>query len=200
MGQLITYHFTLNSPWSYLGDRRLSEMAVRHGATVVHKPTNFGLVFPETGGLPLPKRAPARKAYRLQELERWRTYLGIPLIKNPYNFPSNERNGIGMVIAAINYGLDVSDLVNAIMTALWAEDRNIGDEATLINIANAQGLDGQGLLAAGRDDAIEAQWLQNSKDALTAGVFGAPTYALGKQLFWGQDRLEFLDRALDTSE
>ena len=123
-----------------------------------------------------------------------------PLIKNPDNFPSNERNGIGMVIAAINDGLDVSDLVNAIMTALWAEDRNIGDEATLINIADAQGLDGQGLLAAGRDDAIEAQWLQNSKDALTAGVFGAPTYALGKQLFWGQDRLEFLDRALDTSE
>ena len=105
-----------------------------------------------------------------------------------------------MVIAAINDGLDVSDLVNAIMAALWAEDRNIGDEATLINIANAQGLDGQRLLAAGRDDAIEAQWLQNSKDALTAGVFGAPTYALGKQLFWGQDRLEFLDRALDTSE
>tara|TARA_B100000676_G_C17662085_1_gene621962 strand:+ start:50 stop:652 length:603 start_codon:yes stop_codon:yes gene_type:complete len=200
MSQLITYHFTLNSPWSYLGDRRLSEIAVRHGATVVHKPTNFSLVFPETGGLPLPKRAPARKAYRQQELERWRTYLGIPLIKNPDNFPSNERNGIGMVIAAINDGLDVSDLVNAIMTALWAEDRNIGDEATLINIANAQGLDGQGLLAAGRDDAIEAQWLQNSKDALTAGVFGAPTYALGKQLFWGQDRLEFLDRALDTSE
>ena len=104
MGQTITYHFTLNSPWSYLGDARLAKMAARHGATVVHKPTNFGLVFPETGGLPLPKRAPARQAYRLQELERWPAHLGIPLIKQPDNFPSNERNGIGIVIAAINQG------------------------------------------------------------------------------------------------
>ena len=199
MGQTITYHFTLNSPWSYLGGRRLAEMAVRHGATVVHKPTNFGLVFPETGGLPLPKRAPARKAYRLQELERWTTYLEIPLITQPDNFPSNERNGVGMVIAAINEGPDVTDLVNAIMTALWAEDRNIGDEETLIGIAEAQGLDGEVLMKAGREDNIEAQWLQNSEDALTAGVFGAPTYALGEKLFWGQDRLEFLDRALDAS-
>ena len=196
MGQTITYHFTLNSPWSYLGDARLAKMAARHGATVVHKPTNFSLVFPETGGLPLPKRAPARQAYRLQELERWPAHLGIPLIKQPDNFPSNERNGIGIVIAAINQGLDVTDLVNAIMTALWAEDRNIGDEATLIGIAEAQGFDGQGLLEAGQENTIEAQWLQNSKDALAKGVFGAPTYGLGEQLFWGQDRLEFLDRAL----
>ncbi len=196
MGQTITYYFTLNSPWSYLGDARLSKMIARHGATVVHKPTNFGLVFPETGGLPLPKRAPARQAYRLQELERWRGHLGISLIKQPENFPSNERNGVGMVIAAINEGLDASNLINGIMTALWAEDKNIGDEATLIGIAEAQGLDGQRLLEAGRKDTIEAQWLQNSRDALEEGVFGAPTYALDNQLFWGQDRLEFLDRAL----
>ena len=196
MGQTITYHFTLNSPWSYLGDARLAKIAARHGAKVVHKPTNFGLVFPETGGLPLPKRAPARQAYRLQELERWPAHLGIPLIKKPDNFPSNERNGIGMVIAAINQDLDVTNLVNAIMTALWAEDRNIGDEATLIGIAEAHGFDGQGLLEAGQKNTIEAQWLQNSKDALAKGVFGAPTYGLGEQLFWGQDRLEFLDRAL----
>ena len=196
MGQTITYYFTLNSPWSYLGDARLAKMVARHGATVVHKPTNFSLVFPETGGLPLPRRAPVRQAYRLQELERWSAYLGIPLIKQPDNFPSDERSGVGMVIAAINEDLDVTNLVNAIMTALWAKDQNIGDEATLIGIAEAQGLDGQGLLEAGREDIIEAQWLQNSKDALAKGVFGAPTYVLGEQLFWGQDRLEFLDRAL----
>ena len=101
-----------------------------------------------------------------------------------------------MVITAINKGLDVTNLVNAIMTALWAEDRNIGDKATLIDIAEAHGHDGQGLLEAGQEDAIEAQWLQNSRDALETGVFGAPTYALGDRLFWGQDRLEFLDQAL----
>jgi 2-hydroxychromene-2-carboxylate isomerase len=199
VSQTIAYYFSLNSPWSYLGDARLAKIVARHGATVLHKPTNFGLVFPETGGLPLQKRAPVRQAYRLQELNRWPAHLGIPLIKQPDHFPSNERIGVGMVIAAINEGLDVTDLVNAIMTALWAEDRDIGDEATLIGIAEAQGLDGQGLLDKGREDTIDAQWLQYSRDAVAKGVFGAPTYTLGEQLFWGQDRLEFLDRALATS-
>lgn len=196
MSHTITYHFTLNSPWSYLGDARLAEIASRHGATIIHKPTNFGIVFPETGGLPLPKRAPARQAYRMQELERWPAHLNIPLIKQPEFFPSNERAGVGMVIAAINEGLNVGPLVNGILTALWAENRNIGDEATLLAIAGERGFDGQRLMDAGRAEEIEAQWVQNSQDALATGVFGAPSYVLGTQIFWGQDRLEFLDRAL----
>lgn len=196
MPHAITYHFSLNSPWSYLGDGRLAEIAARHGAAVIHKPTDFGLVFPETGGVALPKRAPARQAYRMQELERWPAHLNIPLIRRPEFFPSNERLGAGMVIAALNEGLDAAPLVNGILTALWAENRNIGDEAALIAIAGERGFDGRRLMEAGKADDIEAQWAQNSRDALAAGVFGAPSYVLGAQLFWGQDRLDFLDRAL----
>ncbi len=199
MALQITYHFSLNSPWSYLGDARLTEMAARHGATVVHKPTNFGMVFPETGGLPLPKRAPARQAYRQQELERWRNHLNIALNKNPEFFPANERTGVGMVIAAINEGLDPGPLVNGILTAVWAEERNIADEETLLAIADDRGFDGASLIAVGGTDEIQSQWEQYSRDALATGVFGAPSYVLGEQIFWGQDRLEFLDRALGAA-
>jgi len=198
MAKTISYYFSLNSPWTYLGDARLAAIAERHGATIAHKPTNLGKVFPETGGLPLPKRAPARQAYRLQELARWRDYLGLPLNLHPAFFPADERTAAGMVLAAIDAGLDCGPLVNGILSAVWAEERNIADEATLLAIATERGYDGVVLMEAGRSEAIDAAWDRNAADALAGGVFGAPTYVLGEQLFWGQDRLEFLDRALEA--
>jgi len=195
----IIYHFSLNSPWTYLGDARLTEIADRHGAAINYKPTNLGKVFPETGGLPLPKRAPARQAYRLQELARWRDHVGVPLNLHPAFFPADEATAAGMVIAAKQQGLDCGPMVNGILTAVWAQERNIADTDTLLAIADERGFDGPALLAAATDDGVTAEWDQNAQDALDGGVFGAPTYILGEHLFWGQDRLEFLDRALADS-
>ena len=199
MTQQIIYYFSLNSPWSYLGDGRLKKIADQYDAKVVHKPTNFSIVFPETGGLPLPKRAPARRDYRMQELERWPALLNLPLVREPKYFPCDERLAAGMVIAASNEGLDVTDLVNSILTALWAEDLNIGETDTLVAIADKLGFDGQKLIQVGAGASVEEQWIENSKEAVNNGVFGAPTYLLGKHLFWGQDRLDFLDRVLASN-
>ena len=123
----------------------------------------------------------------------------MPLIISPKNWPSNERLAVGMIISAINKDLNVAPLVNAIFRALWAQDRDIGDDKTLIAIAEETGFSGADLLVSGRKDITELQWMQNGKDALDFGVFGAPSYLFGKQLFWGQDRLEFLDRALAST-
>lgn len=196
MPREIVYHYSLNSPWTYLGDARFAEIAASHGATVVHKPTNYRIVFPETGGLPLPKRPPARQAYRKQELHRWRDYLGLPMIPFPKHHPADERHGVGMVLAAINAGQDPSALVNGILSALWEDDLDTGDPDILLAVAARSGYDGPALLEAGAADAIAEQWERNSQEALASGVFGAPTYILGDQLFWGQDRLDFLERAL----
>ena len=198
MPQRIDYYVCLISPWTYLGDARLIEIAARHNAEVNIKPMNLGRVFPETGGLPLAKRAPARKAYRMQELQRWRAHLDIPLTLEPAHFPTNEWPAAGMVIAAKEQGLDVAPLVNGFLSACWAEERDIGDHDTAVAIANERGFDGAALLAAATadDNALQAKWDQNSHEALDAGVFGAPAYVIGEQLFWGQDRLEFVDRAL----
>jgi 2-hydroxychromene-2-carboxylate isomerase len=199
MSKTIDYYFSLVSPYAYLGDAAFTEIAARHGAAVNRKPMELGKIFPETGGLPLPKRAPARQAYRMTELKRWRQYRGLPMNLEPKFFPAAERPAAGMVIAAENQELDSAALVNGILTAVWAEDRDIADAGTLKAIAGERGLDGEALLAAGDDEAIKAAYSANTEQALAAGVFGAPSFVLDDELYWGQDRLDFLDRALGES-
>jgi 2-hydroxychromene-2-carboxylate isomerase len=197
MPQRIDYYVCLISPWTYLGDARFRANAAKHGAEVNVKPMNLGRVFPQTGGLPLAKRAPARQAYRMQELKRWRDFLELPLTLEPAYFPANEWPAAGMVIAAKKQGLDCGPLVNGYLSAVWAEDRNIADPASASAIADERGFDGNALLAeAERDAGIKTTWDTYSDEALAAGVFGAPAYVIGEHVFWGQDRLDFVDRLL----
>lgn len=192
----IDYYLSLNSPWTYLGGPRLEAIARRHGAEVRVKPVDFGTIFPRTGGLPLPKRAPARQAYRLMELERWRRHLAMPLNLQPRHFPTPAAKAAALVIAAETEGGDPLSLAQAILRSLWAEERDIEADETLDELARATGHDGAALLARARAPEIAAAQTAFTEEALARGVFGAPTYVLGEELFWGQDRLEFLDRAL----
>lgn len=197
MSKRIDYYVCLISPWTYLGDARLTEIASKHGAEINIKPMNLGRVFPDTGGLPLAKRAPARQAYRMQELKRWRAHLNLPLNLEPAFFPANEWPAAGMVIAAKRQGLNCAPLVNGFLSAVWAEERNIAEPETMVAIASERGFDGQALLQAAETDAgIKADWDTYSDEALAAGVFGAPAYVIEDEVLWGQDRLEFVERAL----
>ena len=196
MTRTITYYYALNSPWTYLVGLRLAEMARRHGAAIDHKPVSLQEVFPVSGGLPLGKRAPQRQAYRLVELARWRDFVGMPLNLKPRYFPAAEWPAAGMVIAARQGDNDCGRLTNAILKAVWAEERNIADTGTLRTIAGENGMDGDALLEAAESEAVAAEYKANTAEAIERGVFGAPTYVFDDQMFWGQDRLDFLDRAL----
>lgn len=190
----VAYYFSLNSPWSYLGHERFMAMADRAGASVRLIPVDFSVIFPQTGGLPVPKRSPQRQAYRLQELERWRDYLGVPLNLHPAHWPADDTVATGIVMAARDDGLDAATLAGAVMRAVWAEERNISDEQTLFAVAREQGIDAQALRP--RVDACIARRNADSLAAVERGVFGAPSYVIGDQIFWGQDRLDFVERAL----
>jgi len=194
----VDYYFTPSSPWTYLGHQRLVDIARRHGAHVNVKPVDLGRIFPVSGGLPLVKRAPQRQAYRLTELKRWRSFLGIPLTLQPKFFPVAADAAALLIIAADRKELNALALTGAVMRAVWAEERNIADGETLKAIAREQGRDAEALAAAAADPATQATYDAYTQEALERGVFGAPTYAHGDELFWGQDRLEFLDRALAT--
>ena len=196
MTRTITYYYALNSPWTYLGGGRLEETARRHGAAIDHKPVSLQEVFPVSGGLPLGKRAPQRQAYRLVELARWRDFVGMPLNLKPQYFPAAEWPAAGMVIAARQGDHDCGRLTNAILKAVWAEERNIADTGTLRTIAGENGMDGDALLEAAESEPVTAEYKANTAEAIERGVFGAPTYVFDDQMFWGQDRLDFLDRAL----
>lgn len=194
----IDYYFSLVSPWTYLGSRRLEEIAARHRAEVRPVPVDLGRVFPVSGGLPLAKRAPQRQAYRLVELARWRDHLKMPLNLHPQFFPANETVAAACVVAV---RLDHGDaaalkLAHATMRAVWVEERNIADPQVVQALLAAQGLDAAAVMArAMRPDIAEARQ-EDTEAAIGLGVFGAPTYVVDGELFWGQDRLDFLDRKL----
>lgn len=194
----INYYISLNSPWTYLGSARFAEIARRHGATVDIRPAKFGEVFAKTGGLPLPKRSPERRAYRMMELKRWRDHLGIPITLEPKFFPSDEAPGTRLVIATKLAGKNAHALATEIGRALWEREENIADPAVLAAAAGRAGLDADAIRKAGPSDAeLDRLHDEYTAQALGQGVFGAPSYVLPSgEFFWGQDRLEFLDRAL----
>jgi 2-hydroxychromene-2-carboxylate isomerase len=200
MATTVDCYLSLNSPWTYLGSGRLMAMRRRLGFAVAVKPAKFGDVFQATGGLPVHKRPPARQAYRLVELERWSTHLAIPINLQPRHFPGDETAGVRLVIAAALTGQDALALSSEIGRALWEREESIADDATLAAAAERAGVD----LSRLRREAppapdLDAAWENNTNEAIARGVFGAPSYVLptGK-IFWGQDRLEFLERAIVT--
>jgi 2-hydroxychromene-2-carboxylate isomerase len=198
MAKLVDYYFTPVSPYTYLGHQRFLEIAARHGATIAIKPVDYGRIFPVSGGLPLKQRAPQRQAYRLIELERWSKHLGKALNVKPKFFPVSADMAARWIIAAhAGHGdADALRLTGALLRAVWAEERDISDQPTLASIAAGEQLDPARLAAgaaspdsAGRYDAL-------TQEAIDRQIFGAPTYVYRDEPFWGQDRLDFLDRAL----
>jgi 2-hydroxychromene-2-carboxylate isomerase len=196
MSKIVDYYYTPASPWTYLGHRRFEEIAQRHGATIQYKPVDYGKIFPLSGGLPLGKRAPQRQAYRLAELRRWRDFLGLPLTLQPKYHPVASDLAAQLIIAAERAGAPPGPLSFALMRACWSEDRNISDADTLAAIATEQGLGGAKLVAAARTPEIAAVYEAFTREAIDRQVFGAPFFIYKDEPFWGQDRLDFLDRAL----
>lgn len=199
MAKTVDYYVFLASPWAYLGSKRFADIVRRHGAAVRIIPMAAAEVFPVSGGLPLAKRAPQRQAYRIVELKRWREFLGVPLNLQPSFFPMNEALAARLVIAAREAGQDAVGLAHAMMRAVWAEDRNIADPEILEQIVTETGLDPAKLFAAAESDAIQAEYAHGTQQAIDVNVFGAPSYVIDGEIFWGQDRLDFVDRALAKS-
>jgi 2-hydroxychromene-2-carboxylate isomerase len=180
----IDYYMSPSSPWTYLGHTRLGEMAGRYGATINVKPVDFGVIFPQSGGLPLPKRAPQRQAYRLVELKRWQEHLGVPLVVQPKHFPVDGGPAAALICASPPEKRMA--LAGELLAALWREDRNIADPELLDAIGARHGV------PAGDRTKYDAY----TQEALGHGVFGAPSYVYRNEIFWGQDRLDFLERVL----
>lgn len=195
----IDYYFSLNSPWTYLGHQRLVDMAKKADATVTPWPVDFRqTIFPQTGGLPVPQRPPARQHYRLQELERWRSYLDIPLNLKPAFWPADELPAETVLIAIRESGdVDAAlQLAGLFMHGMWARDLNIGDPTTIATLAQQANTDESIVSNIGSEKLLNLR-IEQSNKALERGVFGAPTYIIDDQILWGQDRLDFVERMLN---
>ncbi len=192
----IPYYFTITSPWSYLGHTPFLKLADELGYEVQFKPVDFGAVFAQSGGLPLPKRPYQRRRYRMFELQRWRDYRQADLNLRPKHFPVDPTLGNNMVMVAAEQGLDAGKLATAFMRGCWVEEQDMGDKATLIAAADSAGLDGAAIAAEAESSAAKARADLLTEEAKAAQVFGAPTYIIRGEPFWGQDRLELVERAM----
>ena len=199
MPKTIDYFFTPQSPWTYLGHQRLMEIAGNAGAMVQVLPVDFGKIFAASGGLPLGKRAPQRQAYRLVELKRFSDHQAMPLTLHPKFFPVAGDDASRLIIAVDEQdgALAALKISGAIFTAVWAQERNIADADTLAELLDECGLDA-GRLNQSREPQVQTRYEAMTQKAMDAGVFGAPSYVLDGEIFWGQDRLDFLATALKS--
>jgi len=195
MSLSVDYYFILNSPWSYMANVQLPELLHRHNVELNLKPVRMAPLLEATGGLPLAKRSDQRKAYRLQELGRWARRLNIPLNLEPAYFPVDERLAAGVVIAAMEDGHDGLELAETFGAAIWVQNHNLADEAVVGEILSSEGLPSL-LVNESRAPRIDEILDKNTDEAIAAGVFGVPTFVVGDHLFWGQDRLDFLEEAI----
>jgi 2-hydroxychromene-2-carboxylate isomerase len=197
MAATIDYYFFTVSPYAYMGHRRLGEIARRHNATIRVCPMDAAKVFPVSGGVPLAQRPKQRQEYRMVELKRWRAFLDLPMNLQPKFFPAPGNDAARLIVAAAEQSQQQAfDLAGRVLAAVWERELNIADAATLSTLVTEAGLDAQRLATRAASDEIAARYDALTQEAIERQVFGAPTFFIDGEMFWGQDRLDFVERKL----
>ena len=190
----IDYFFSPLSPFTYLAGTGLEEIANKHDCQIVYKPFGIAKVFDQVGTPAVKDRHPSKLTYRLQELARISKRADLPINLQPLFWPTNPVPAMSAIIAAQEAGGDVGSLAHSIMRACWAEEKDIAEDEVIRACLEAHGFDG-GLVNSAMltgSETIE----RNTQEAVDRGVFGSPTYIVGEEVFWGQDRLDYLDEFL----
>jgi len=190
----IEYYYSVASPYAYMGIDRFQKLVKKYSLEVLEKPFDLvGKVFPETGGVPVPKRHPARQKYRLIEIERFGKKNNLKINKQPKFFPPADPHKAALfTIATIENGQSLN-FGKEVLTKLWADEQDISEDTVLENICNKLNINFSELKKQAETEEIKNIYLSNSQEAIDKGVFGAPSFILDNELFWGQDRLDFLE-------
>ena len=183
------------SPWTFLGHNKIIKISKDNGCDLEMLPVNFGEIFPVSGGLPVHKRPLQRQTYRLQELKRWSEYLKINLNPQPEYFPSRSLLPTNVIISLklLNFN-NIFEIANTIMEGLWVKQMDIDDPTNLKKILLRYYKTAEEILEFAQSDVVKKELKKYTEDAIKLSVFGAPTYIIDDQVFWGQDRLDFVER------
>lgn len=194
----IDYYYSTRSIYAYFGAQRIVDLARRFGRRLVHRPVDLSRVVPAAGSLPFDKRSAAHKAYQFgREIERWSEYLAIPALVDPVHHFGDRTLSAGVILAAQAAGADVDRLHVDMLTALWRDDRDLSSTEVLASLVSGIGADAKAILDAARAADIQAAFNQCTELAIADGVPGSPTYIVDGDLFYGQDRLMMVERALE---
>jgi len=189
----VEFFYDYASTYSYLAHREIERIAHEAGAEVVYRPMVLGFVFKATGNT-MPAAVPAKAAYMTHDVARWARHYGLPF-HMPSVFPVNTIRALRGAIVALEDGCFLP-YHHAVMAAYWAQNQDIGDPATLADVVRGAGLDAERLLARTDDPAVKETLKRTTDEAVARGVFGAPTFFVGSEMFWGNDRLQFVAEAL----
>ena len=196
-GRTVDYYFCLNSPWVYLSQGRLEETARTHGARINYIPVDLKEMMLRLMGMEdPPERSELHRAYGKRDMARWAAHYDLPLTGSPRFYPVSQHLAARVTIAADRFGADTGRLAFALPKAVWADERDIADRGVLAAICEECGLPGDIMLQAADDRAVIDRFMSNTDEALARGVFGIPSYVVDGEIYWGQDRLDFVDRAL----
>ncbi len=198
MAEHIDYYFTSHSPFTWMGHNAFVAVAEKHKKQINYKPVNLMEVWKVSGAVAPPQRPPMRQRYRLTELQRVADFRGLSIIPQPDSFPTNPERADLCCAVLTDQGKDPGPFLFSVGEALWGQDRQIADENLLADLLNKAGHDGQAVVAASKDDAFAELRSVNSQDAIEIDVVGAPGYVYENEVFWGQDRIDYLDHALAT--
>jgi len=196
----IEYFFGIPSPFAYLGSARLQSLAKKYEADIIEKPCDLvGGIFTKTGGVPVPQRSPQRQKYRLDELKRWSKFLDIKINLKPKYFPPRDPHLSGKYTIAANLlGIKLV-FGHELLKQLWSEEKDIADEKNIEATSDLFNLNFKELSELAKSEKVSKIYQDNTEEAIVKNVFGSPTYIYNNELFWGQDRLDFLERALNKS-
>jgi 2-hydroxychromene-2-carboxylate isomerase len=199
MTPIVEFYFDFLSPYTYLASQSLPQIAKAHRAEIAYRPFNLVALMPMVGNRPTTLECDAKGAYAMTDLMRWATRTGIAFAPNPYwhtiDFPHLARGAL--VADARNSG---AVYVDAVFKALWVEAADLSDRSRLVAILDGAGLDGADVLHAADDADHIAQLEQATAEAAGRGIFGSPTVFVGREMFFGNDRLDFVAEALRDAQ
>ena len=193
----ILYFYSVASPWSYLGIKRLKEISKKYSVQIIEKPIDLvGKVFVATGGTPVPQRHISRQNYRLLELKRWGEFLNIKINQKPKFFPPKDPHLPALFcLASIDMGINM-DFSSKVLEHLWVKENDISNIDTLKLIADDLKISFEELNKLATSDKIKKIYEANTQEAINMNIFGVPSYVYNNEIFWGQDRLELLEYSL----
>ncbi len=196
MTNILDYYFATPSPWAYLATPRLIELKNKYDLKINWKPSDLMEIFAVHGVAAVKDRPQPVQLNRLTELKRWGKFLNMPITIQPKFFPVDPSLSHRTIILAQKNSIKIENLIFSFQKAVWADEKNISDENTIIEICKSNNFNSSSIIEDANSEEIINEYKKNTEDALSSNVWGSPTFIYNNELFWGQDRIDFLERAI----
>lgn len=194
----VEFYFDLGSPYSYLAYYRLLQMAERQEIQIVYKPILLGGVFKATGNRS-PIEIPVKGVYSILDMQRWAEYYQIPMQINPH-FPMNTLTLMRILTGVQLLHLEkFEQVLKLLFDAMFGTPQNLNEPTVLAEVLKPSGFSVEDIMSMVQSDVVKQKLITETEQAILRGIFGAPTFFVGDEMYWGQDRLHFVEQALNKA-